>query len=321
MVLLEDKGGVYLSMQNYIKVMAIKLGVDTEGRKLRRVPMSKPIEDMTPCTEEECAKFRSATGMVGWLSSTGRCELRQYHSRASQYMAAPVRGALEAIMGIVEYCLDNKDLCLHQPWGTEGVEWRFYTDSDQSSNSELNNKRRSQLSYLAMKGRAPIMFGSKASSVKFGPDLDGFGVNHCGPSRPRCHSAIDDLHADGSSAAAEICAASVSLNEMLHLGYVTDEMGFGYPTPIELCVDNSMAVAFSQGQTRRSKMRHIDSRQSWVEALRDDNIVKFKWVPTKDNLADIGAKLLDTLTFEWLRDELTVRKGIPTVPRAAAPDV
>ena len=79
-----------------LEVMAIKLGVGTEGRKPRRVPMPTLIEDMTPCTAEECARFRSATGMVGWLSSTGRCELRQYHSRVSQYMAAPVRGALDA---------------------------------------------------------------------------------------------------------------------------------------------------------------------------------------------------------------------------------
>ena len=160
-----------------------------------------------------------------------------------------------------------------------------------------------------MKGRALIMFGSKASSVKFGPDLDGFSFDHQGLSRLRCHPTIDDLHADVPSAAAEIYPASAGLNEMLHLGYVSDEMGFNYPTPIELCVDKSTAVAFSQGQTRRSKMRHIDMRQSWVEALRDDNIVKFKWVPTKDNITDIGTKLLDTLTFDRLRDELLVCKG------------
>ena len=75
---------------------------------------------------------------------------------------------------------------------------------------------------------------------------------------------------------------------MLHLGYVSDEMGFSFPQPIELCVDNATAVVFSQEQTRRSKMRHIDARQSWVVVLRDHNIVKFKWVPTKDNLSDIG---------------------------------
>ena len=119
-----------------------------------------------------------------------------------------------------------------------------------------------------MKGRAPIMFGSKASSVKFGPDLDGFSIDHRELSRPRCHPAIDDLHADDSSTAAEIFAASVGLNEMLHLGYVSDEMGFKYPTSIKPCADNSTAVAFSQGQTRRSKLRHIDACQLWVEALR-----------------------------------------------------
>ena len=117
------------------------LGVVKEGRKpARRVPMSRPIEDMTPCTEEECTRFQSATGMVGWLSSTGRCELRQYHSRASQYMVPPVR---ELSTGS---SVDNKDLCLHLPLGTEGLECRFYKDSDQSSNTELNNKRQSQLS-------------------------------------------------------------------------------------------------------------------------------------------------------------------------------
>ena len=58
------------------------------------------------------------------------------------------------------------------------MEWQFYTDSDQSSNPELNNKQQSQLSYITMKGRVPIMLGSKASSVKFGPDLHGFSVDH-----------------------------------------------------------------------------------------------------------------------------------------------
>ena len=35
MVLLKDRSSVYLLMQNYIKVMAIKLSVDIEGCKLR----------------------------------------------------------------------------------------------------------------------------------------------------------------------------------------------------------------------------------------------------------------------------------------------
>ena len=113
---------------------------------------------------------------------------------------------------------------------------------------------------------------------------------------------MEDFHADVSSAAAEIYAASVGLNEMLHLGYVLDEIGFNFPQLIELRVDNATAVVLSQGQTQQSnlKMRHIIARQSWVEALRDGNIVKFKWVLTQDILSDISTKLLDIQTFEWL---------------------
>ena len=52
------------------------------------------------------------------------------------------------------------------------MSWRFYSDSDQSGNHKEGNKCRSQLSYITMRGRAPIMFGSKTASVQLGPDLD-----------------------------------------------------------------------------------------------------------------------------------------------------
>ena len=77
-----------------------------------------------------------------------------------------------------------------------------------------------------------------------------------------------------SSAAAEIFAALVALNKLLHLGCVTSELSLSYPQPIMLEVDNATAITFSKDQVRRSKLRHIDCRQAWVEALRDEHIVK-----------------------------------------------
>ena len=85
---------------------------------------------------------------------------------------------------------------------------------------------------------------------------------------------MDNFHVDVLSAVAEIYAVPVSLNEMLHLGYISDEMSFRFPQPIELHVDNAAAVVFSQGQTQQSKMRHIDTRQLWMGALHDGNITK-----------------------------------------------
>ena len=234
-------------------------------------------------------------------------------------MANPVRGALDAVLGVVKYCAATKTLCLHQPWGTdpETFAWRFASDSDQSSNTEPNNKMRSQLSFIATRGHAPVMFGSK-SKVMTRPTLDSCGKSYRGLDKPTCHPSMTQLHADVSSAAAEIFAASIALNEFLHLAYVTAEMGFDFPQPIELQVDNSTAIHFSKGSTRRSKLRHIDARQEWVNALRDEAIVKFVKVDTKENLADLNSKFLDVPTFEKLRGRIMTAQAIPELSEAAA---
>ena len=224
-----------------------------------------------------------------------------------------MKGALEAAIRVVRYCIDTKHLCLHQPWGFDSAQpvWRFFSDSDQSGDANPEEKRRNRLSYIAMKGRAPIAWGSKTTKVSMGADLDSIGRSHRGLDAPTCHPDMLDLHADVSSAAAEIFAASVALNEFLHLGYVSDELGMSFPRPIELEVDNQTAIMFSKDTVRRSKLRHIDSRQSWVEALRDNRIVEFVKVHTDENLADMNSKLLGAPRFLYLRDKIMVSRNIP----------
>jgi hypothetical protein len=108
---------------------------------------------------------------------------------------------------------------------------------------------------------------------------------------PVCHPLVKDLHADVSSAASEIYAASVALSEFLHLSYVSDEMGWSIDLPLEIRVDNAAAIAFSGGNTCRSKLRHIDVRQQWVTQLRNAEVCKLVKVDTKANLADLFTKM------------------------------
>ena len=95
----------------------------------------------------------------------------------------------------------------------------------------------------------------------------------------------------------EIYAASVALNEILHLSYIVEEMGSSMGKPIVLKIDNTAAIAFANGRVRRSKLKHIDVRQEWVQALRDHSVVKTEYVNTKFNKADFFTKILDTETF------------------------
>jgi len=184
---------------------------------------------------------------------------------------------------------------------------RFYCDSDQSGNKEVQNKRRSQLGNISVLGSCPLSWGSKATAVQFQEEEQTASVSdavgHVTGGIPVCHPGITELHADMSSAAAEVYAASVALVEFLHLTYVLEEMGLGCVSPIELEVDNSTAIAFAEGG-KRSKMRHIDCRQKWVEALRDHALVKLIKVGTDDNLADLFTKILGPIKFEDLRDRI-----------------
>ena len=152
-----------------------------------------------------------------------------------------------------------------------------------------------------------------------GPDLVGFGVSHKELDKLMCHPDMSEIHADISLAAAEIFAASesVALNELLRLGYVTSKLGLSYPQPILLEVDNATAITFSKNQVRRSKLRHIDCRQAWVEALCDEHIPKLIKVDTNENLADLNSKLPNVARSEYLVNKTMVRKELLT-PKAAA---
>ena len=222
-------------MQSYFELMVQKLEIEVSaGRKLS-TPMATDITDTTPCNAAEKRLFQSGAGMLGWTSATGRPDLRVYHSRIARYMAEPVKGALEAMRRIVKYAWLTKDLCLFQSWGIDGKVWRFYPDSDQSSNKEAVAKAKSQLPYIGVLGTAPVLLGSKLTSVKFGePDYDSLGAQHRGLHLPVCHPAMQNLHADVSSVASEIYAVSVALNEILHLAYISDELGYTFPCPILL---------------------------------------------------------------------------------------
>ena len=320
MMFFMNERGVFLSMEHYIATMIHNLKLDTSTFRKCRTPISAPIDDYTSLSEDESAFFMSGTGMIGWLAVTGRPDLKYAHSRISQHLASPNVGALKALMHAIRYSHFTRDFCLHQSHD-DSANWSMSCDSDQSGNTEVQNRRRSQMGYLAIFGSAPIVWGSKASTVQFDDwtelsstaqvklDLTSGGV-------PVCHPEMDDLHPDMSSAAAEVYAASIALAEFLHLSYINDEMGYG-TIPIVIGVDNSTAIAFSENSTKRSKMRHIDCRQLWVQALRNRKLCKLIKVGTEENLSDMFTKILGPIRFEQLRDQMMVREPLPTASAAA----
>ena len=168
--------------------------------------------------------------------------------------------------------------CLFQPYGCDG-KWRLATDSDHAGNAEAQNKRHSQLAHMAMRGKAPIDWGSKATAVQTvaWPEGDDRWATAKLPAEgpvPTCLALARDLHADVSSATVEIYAGSVGLSQGLWLSYISEELGISFPAPVIIGVDNATAVAYANGTVKRCKIRHIDARQDWVSAMCNSSIGK-----------------------------------------------
>jgi hypothetical protein len=156
------KSVIGISMQSYIENMAVALNM--ENAKAHPVPFAADITNLTPLEERRHAWFRSALGMVGWLTSTTRCDARFAHSRISQHTATAYGWSIlmrcTSSFGIL---IGTKSWCIVQDLHTDGP-WQVYSDADLCSNGEPQCKRRSQLGYVVTVNNCPIMWQSKCST-------------------------------------------------------------------------------------------------------------------------------------------------------------
>jgi hypothetical protein len=172
-------------------------------------------------------------------------------------------------------------------------------------------QRTSQLGYIGIVGEAPIVWSSKSTTVQVAAHQLPAGFTRGRPIV--AHPAIADNHADVSSAAAEIYAAGNATMDSLALSYVCSEAGIAFPERFTLQIDNAAAQSFASqtSYAGKSRLRHIDARQEWLQALRDSNLVKTVHVDTSENIYDMFTKALPLVTFLGFRKQLMHFHSIP----------
>ena len=300
---------IYLSMEKYIEKMVIELralGMVIPNTKCAS-PMTTMIEDGSePLTTKQHRLFLTALGCEAWLSHTTRLDVSHAFSRTGQHTAKPTVNALKSLSHQIGYIEQHKDLCIFARLYSDNeslndtsvgsqLGWEFYTDSDHAGNTEEQNKRRSQNGAVCMVDGSAVDWMSKASSVGFALPL------------------IGEAHAEVSTGGVEIYATANATYEILDMSYLIEEQGRKFPFPFELMMDNTTAEAFCNQTVKRSKLKHIDCRQEWVKCIRDKNIMIAKHVDTKENLADLFTKILDSKTFILLRDQMMIPFSVHNV--------
>lgn len=304
MLMSMDSERTYLEMYVYIQNCLEIL----EWTALR--PVSRPMQDQInpdgdspPLSPKKAMKFHTGLGMMGWLSSTCRPDISHAYSRLGQHQANPTESSLEALeysfrylKGSMYWCLsgllNQPDISLSSkpvfsvaPDVSDQLGWEFFVDTDHAGNSEIQNKRLSQVGILAMYNDVPMYW--KSSKI------------NC-----YANSGFDEDHPDSSSGASETRGAGHATQDILHLSYVAREMGIKFPKPFLLQMDNDAARIFADATCSRSRMKHIDCALEWVRILRDKQICIPTRVSTENNLADMFTKILTVNRFRFLRSKL-----------------
>ena len=257
------------------------------------VPITESITDFTTINKDEAKFFRSVLGAVGWLVNTTRPDLAYAFSRISQHMANPNAGALRALKHLGRYLVGTTTLAISTPIQSPQNKFEFYTDSDWVGNREDQNKCRSQLGYLGLMNGAPYSW--KSTSII----------------RQHPNSKMDELNIMPPSISVgegETYAASNGIMAFMQDSYIAGEAHLSdFPEPMIINMDSSVAESFMKNTCLKSKMKHIDVRQTWVRTMRDASIAVPHHVASCDNWADIFTKILQRIAFCRVRD-LLMRK-------------
>jgi hypothetical protein len=90
-------------------------------------------------------------------------------------------------------------------------------------------------------------------------------------------------------------AAANATFDFLNLSYIAEKIqNIDFAKPIKLQMDNTTAESFTKNTGFRSKLKHINRRQHWVKVVRNTSILVAEHVNTKDNVADVFTKILNT---------------------------
>jgi len=278
---------LWISMGPYIEKMMTRLSPESFGMTSspQLVPIDKAIDGGDPVTWEQKKFYMTGVGCLGWLNATGRPDIAYLYGRLAQHMAAPTTSALECLTKGLAYLQQHSNLALSVSRDAQPTNaWEMFSDSDFAGNAEPNNKRRSCNGMLVTFNLAPVIWSATTSSV-------------CFPNEDMLEPA-----ADVSSAAAEIYAAGNASMRIMGLSYEVAELGIAFPKPWTLQIDNQAALAFIFDSVSRSKLRHIDCRQHWIVAMRNQLIMLAVHVPSEWNKSDLFTKILDLERFRFLRD-------------------
>ena len=172
------------------------------------------------------------------------------------------------MMRCIKFVIDTKTKGLRVNPKCEGTEWvlELYSDSDWAGDKD---DRRSVSSYHVYLNGVLIAWRSRLQKI-----------------------------VSLSSSEAEFYAFSEAVKEIPFIAQILMSMGIRIKLPVIVRIDNVGAIFMAENQTSSSRTRHMDVRWRYTSNMIEEKLIKLVFVPTADNVSDLGTKNVTKETYE-----------------------
>jgi Reverse transcriptase (RNA-dependent DNA polymerase) len=219
--------------------------------------------------------YRSLVGCLIYLAVGTRPDISYAVQQLSQFLDNYSNTHWTAAVRVVRYLKGTRDLELTLG-GANPIKIMGFTDSDWAN---CPDTRRSVGGYLFTLGSGPISWQSR---------------------RQRTVAT--------SSCEAEYTAAFEASKEAIWLRTLLSSIGFSPTSSTDLLCDNNATITLSEDPAFHARVKHFDVRYHFLRERVQSNEITLSYVNTKDNIADIFTKPLDTTNFTRLRTFLGLTK-------------
>ncbi|BFG20722.1 hypothetical protein CerSpe_069960 [Prunus speciosa] len=265
--------GIFLSQRKYV------LDLLTETGMLDCKPADTPIEqnhklgmypNQVPTDKE---RYQRLVGRLIYLSHT-RPDIAYAVSMVSQFMHQPSEAHMNAVTRIMRYlkAAPAKGLIFskHTHMDPEG-----YTDADWAGSI---TDRRSTSGYFTFVGGNLVTWRSKKQKV-----------------------------VARSSAEAEFRGMAQGVCELLWLRRLLKDLGVKPLKATNLYCDNKSAIEIAHNPVQHDRTKHVEVDRHFIKEKLERGIIKFPFVNSENQLADILTKAVSSKVFHDSLDKLGMR--------------
>lgn len=267
-----EGGGFFLSQELYCRKILERFQMeDCNGVQ---TPMEGEV--LARGEDEERADnnlYRRAVASLIYLAEYTRPDLKYAVGRLSQFMNDPSEEQWKQVKRVLRYIQQTKEygLMIKPKQGDLIIE--CYTDSDWCSD---RNDRKSVSGVVIFLNGVAVMWKSKKQQV----------------------TAL-------SSFEAELYAAVLGMQQVLHLKTLIEELGFKVKKII-LLLDNRSSKLWITRRQNTPRSKHIDIKNHFIRELYERGFMVIQHVSTQDQVADCMTKALGKNLFTKFRNILGV---------------